>query len=237
MIEIPVNSSTITRKLGVVAFLLVLASIVGQLERFLLDHDYLNSLVALFYLDNEQNIPTYYTMLLMIFAALLLAAIAVLNGKQREPYVSKWAILSIGFLSMAFDEIFQVHERLSILIRNLLGDGNLGIFFFSWVIPGLVLVLILGLFFLRFLLFLPMTTRRNFLLAGTIYIGGAIGLELVGGWYAESHGKENMTYSMIATIEESFEMVGLILFIRELLKYFEDKYKEVRCRFVDSSLL
>jgi len=113
----------------------------------------------------------------------------------------------------------------------MLGDGDLGIFYFAWVIPGIALVLVLGLFFLRFLLSLPATTRRRFLIAATLYLGGALGVELIGGQYAELHGFESFTYSMIATVEESLEMAGLILFIRALLKYCAESYKEVGFRF------
>jgi hypothetical protein len=67
--------------------------------------------------------------------------------------------------------------------------------------------------------------------AAILYIGGAIGVELIGGRYAELHGEENWTYSMITTVEESLEMAGLIVFIWALLEYCADNYKEVRFRF------
>jgi hypothetical protein len=49
--------------------------------------------------------------------------------------------------------------------------------------------------------------------------------------YTELHDTQNFKYSMIATIEESLEMAGLIVFIWALLKYCADKYKEVLFRF------
>lgn len=229
--QISLNPSAVARVLGVVAFLLVIASIGGQFSKFVLGHAHLKGLVPLFYIEAEQNIPTYFSLLLTLFAALLLAVIAVLNGKQRIPHVSKWVILSFGFLFMAYDEAFQVHERLISPIRKLLGDSNLGVFYFAWVIPGIGLVFVLGLFFLRFMLHLPVTARLRFLMAAIIYIGAAIGVELIGGRYAALHGQQNWTYSMIATVEEGLEMAGLIVFIRALLIYCADNYKEVRFRF------
>lgn len=229
--QISLNPSAIARILGVVAFLLVLASIGGQFSRFVLGHDYLKGLVPLFYLEMEQNIPAYFSVLLMLFASLLLAVIALLNGKQGGPHVSKWAILSFGFLYMGFDEAFTVHESLILPVRTLLGGRNLGIFFFAWVIPGIALVLVLGLFFLRFLLHLSATTRFRFLMAAAFYLGGAIGGDLIGGRHAELYGFKNWTYSMFVTIEESLEMAGLIVFIWALLNYCADNYKEVQFRF------
>ncbi|MEX2530945.1 MAG: hypothetical protein WD960_09245 [Gemmatimonadota bacterium] len=229
--QISLNPSAIGRILGAVAFLLVLASIGGQFSKFAVGHDYLKGLVPLFYVNAEQNIPTYFSVLLILFAALILVVITVLNGKRRVPHVSKWAILSFGFLFMAFDEAFQVHEGLAAPVRALLGDGNLGIFYYAWVIPGIALVLLLGLIFLTFLLHLPATTRLRFLMAAILYIGGAIGVELIGGRYAELHGLQTWTYSMITTVEESLEMAGLIVFIWALLRYCADNYKEVRFQF------
>ena len=68
-------------------------------------------------------------------------------------------------------------------------------------------------------------------MAVTIYIGGAIGCELIGAYYAEICGTQNMAYSMIVTVEESLEMAGLILFIWALLKYVADNYKELQITF------
>ncbi|MGH8626685.1 MAG: multidrug transporter [Gammaproteobacteria bacterium] len=177
------------------AFLLVLASIGGQLTVYLTGHNHLYGLVRLFYVDAENNIPTDFSTLLL-FAALLLAVITVLKRKQTGSSVSHWAILSFGFLFMAADEAWSFHERLIKPVGKLLGDDNLGVFYFAWVIPGIALVLVLALFFLRFLLRLPAKTRLTFLMAATLYIGGAIGVELIGGRFYELHGKRNLTYSM-----------------------------------------
>jgi hypothetical protein len=108
--------------------------------------------------------------------------------------------------------------------------GHYGFFAFAWVVPGIMLVIVLALFFLRFLFSLPLKTRLRFLFAATIYLGGAIGMEMVGGRYFEVHGATLM-YSMLSTIEEGMEMAGAIFFIRALLLYIADYYEEVHFRF------
>jgi hypothetical protein len=230
--QISLNPLTVARILGALALLLVLASVAGQFSKFALGHGNLKGLVTLFNVDAEHNIPTHFSMLLLLFAALLLAIITVLNRQRNMPHVSKWAILACGFLFMSFDEAATVHESLVAPIRPLLGDdGELGFFYWSWVIPGIVLVLLLGVFFRRFLLDLPYKVRLRFLIAAVIYIGGAIGFELIGGRYIELHGDQNLMVSMIATIEESLEMAGLIYFIWALLQYCADNYQDVWFRF------
>lgn len=229
--QIILNPLAVARALGVVAFLLVLASIGGQLFKYLTGHDYVYGLVPLFDVDAEKNIPTFFSVLLLSFAALLLLVISVLEKKQKARDVSRWAILSSGFLLMGVDEGWSFHERLSMPVRGFLGDGNAGIFYDAWVIPGIAIVLALALFFLRFLLRLPVKTRSTFLVAATLFIGGAVGFELIGGRYTELHGQENLTYVMMATVEESLEMAGIIVFIYALLEYIAGQYKEVRFRF------
>jgi hypothetical protein len=207
------------RALGMVALLLVLFSIGGQFSTYMLASPVLAGLAPAFYVDVEHNIPTYFSVVLLLIAASLLAAIATRNRKQGMAHVSEWVVLSVGFSFMAIDEAFQYHERLNLPIGALLGDGNLGVFYYPWVIPGIALVFVLGLYFLRFLQHLPATFRSRFLLAAILYLGGAIGVELVGSHHAGLHGSENWTYSMIATLEESLEMAGLIMFVWALLDY------------------
>lgn len=228
--QIPLNPFKITRILGAVAFFLVLASISGQLMFYMTGNKFYG-LVLLFDIDAEYNIPTFFSMLLLLFAALLLSVITILERKRTASHILHWAILSFGFLIMAIDEVVCIHERLVNPIRRLLGPGNHGIFNFAWVIPGIVLVLVLALFFLKFWWRLPTKTRLTVLMAAAIYIGGCIGFELIGGHYAELHGLKNMTYVMLTTVEESLEMAGVIVFIWGLLVYLADNHKEVQFRF------
>lgn len=229
-----VNPAKIARTLGAVAVLLVLASIGGQLSKYLLGHGNLYGLVKLFYVDAESNFPTLFSIFLLFGAALLLALIAILKEREGAPDLSKWRILAGGFLLMSVDEAVSLHERLVRPMRALLGDdAQLGIFYYAWVIPGIALVCVLALSFLGFLRRLPRETRLTFMIAGALYIGGAIGVELIGGRYEELHGDQSLTYSMIATVEESLEMAGIILFIRGLLNYLSANYQEVRFRLDD----
>ena len=227
------NLPSIARLLGAVAAVLVVASVTTKLiadstgqYRFL---------ARLFYVDSEQNIPSLYSTMLLLISALLLSVIAVLKSKQRAPYAKYWALLSVGFLLMAIDEAASIHEIFIRPVRNLLGGGDLGIFHFAWVVPGIILVLMLAVFFLKFLSHLPAKTRHSFLLAGTLFIGGSIGFELIGGHYAELHGTRDLFYSMLVTVEESLEMAGVIVFIWALLVYITDTYKDVQFRFDNST--
>ena len=228
--HITLSPLKITRALGVTALLLVLASITGQLTKYVFGHDFVYGLVRLFYVDNENNIPSYFSASLLLLAALLLALITALKKAAHAAYGFQWALLSFTFLYMAIDEAASIHELLIEPMEGLLGPQASGIFFFAWVIPGIAVAMVFGLSYLKFLLHLPAKTRWRVIIAATLYLGGAIGMELIGGRYADLHGMENLAYSMTATVEESLEMAGVIVFIHTLLNYIADNYQEIRLR-------
>lgn len=226
------NSFSVVRILGAVAFFLVLTSIFWQGMASLTGRPSIAGLVPLFDIEREGNIPTFFSTSLLLFAASLLFAIAFFEKNRSSFQSSYWAILAFVFLYMAVDEASAMHELLIMPVRILLGNANLGIFLsVAWVVPGIAITLLVALFFLRFFLRLPAKTRFVFGMAASLYIGGCIGFEIIGGRYAELHGSHNWTHIMIVTIEESLEMAGAILFIHGLLKYISDNYTEVRLRF------
>jgi hypothetical protein len=232
--QIVLKPLTIIRWVAATAILLILASTAGQVVKFFFGHPTAHGLVRLFYLEEEQNIPTFFSGLLLMTAALLLAVIAILEKKQAHPDAPRWMILAIGFLYMAGDELLSFHEHLMMPVRHLLPWATKGVFSYGWVIPAILVVVALALYFLKFLLRLPTKTRITFLIAATLFVGGAIGGELVEGYYDSLHPGENFVFAMMATVEESLEMAGTTVFIYALLRYISIHYHEVLFRIGDS---
>jgi hypothetical protein len=224
---IRLKPSSIAGFLGMVMFLLILASVGMKLAANLTGHTYIFGLVRLFDLDSEQNVPTFFATFLLLFADLLLWIITILKRNQRASHVLQWSLLSGGFFYMAADEASSIHELLNRPMYILLGNRNPGFLHFPWVVAAIPLVLVLALFFLKFLLRLPSRTRLFFTLAATAYIGGAVGVELIGGRIFDLYGP-HMLYVLASTVEESLEMTGVIIFIWALLDYIVENYPEVR---------
>ena len=215
---------------AVVAVLLVLASVVTQLFSFATGHNSVYGLIPLFNLDAEQNIPTFFSALLLLLSSAATALIATLKHRNGLPYAWHWTGLALGFLYVATDEIASIHELAIRPMRELLGTYATGIFYFAWTIPGIALVIVLAVVYLRFWLRLPAYTRRLVLFAGGLYVGGAIGVELIGSRHVDLHGRD-MTYSALAMTEEALEMGGTILFIFAMLDYIENHFGHVRLCF------
>ena len=163
-------------------------------------------LVALFSLSFEGNLPTWYSSALLLGCGILLAAIAARAASHRR----HWGLLAGVFVYMSLDEVATLHERLNGLVE--LG----GVLTFGWVIPAALVVAALGIAYLPFLRALPATTRRRFIVAGAIYVGGALLMELPLGLWTSGHGDENLGYVLIDFVEETMEMTGATLFLLAL---------------------
>ena len=235
--QISLKPALIAWVLGLVAFFLIIASVIGQLIMGPDLPSNVKTFINYFYVDYELNFPTGFSSFLLLISALLLLVITILESNRSAPYVPKWALLSFCFLCLSTDEALQFHEKLIQPMRIFLGDSylsHLGIFYWPWVIPGIVTVLIFAIYFSRFLLKLNLKSRLSFLIAAVLYVSGAIGFELIGARYVALHG-ENLTYTtLITTVEEGMEMSGVIVFIWALLVYISDNFMTVQIQFTNS---
>ncbi len=212
-----VRLGLVTPTLIGVTLLLILASTAGQLVKYRLGYETAYGFIPLFFVGEERNIPTYYSSLLLLCASVLLGIIGLTHHRLRLRHARHWTVLALIFLLLSLDEVAGLHEMMIRPMREALHVG--GFFYFAWVIPGGVFVLAFAWSYLRF--FLDLAPKFRWLLgaAGLLYIGGALGVEMLGGRHADLYGLENLTYRMYQTVEESFEMLGMVLFIHALLRY------------------
>ena len=134
---------------------------------------------------------------------------------------------------MAVDESVAIHERFIEPVRAVTGVGPFGVFYYGWIVPASVLVLILGGVFFPFLRRLPRRTRTTVKWAAILYLGGALAVEMLGSAYVWHVGRDNLTYSLVTVTEEGLEMGGLIVFVYALQTYLRDRFGEVVIRFAD----
>jgi hypothetical protein len=222
---VKINSKYILIFLMVVIGLLVALSIWGQHMRFfgVADirgawHEFvIDQMINNFYLDYEGNVPSYVNALLLFIPSLLLAGIGAWKSAVKDKFRFHWNGLAFIFFILSVDEIASFHEELIKPMRAVFGSD--GIFYFAWIIPGMVAIALFGLTYIMYFLHLENKFKLLFFLSLAVYLGGVIGGEMVSGYFAANLGIKNYTYAVVASLEESIEMLGCSLIIYSLLEY------------------
>jgi len=175
-------------------------------------------IARLFDVNAEMSYPNWYSSLILAASCLLLAAIAgVLMRLQRMEFIVHWIFLSATFALLSSDEIVGLHESMSTVMRRL---GNFtGFLRFAWVVPAGVGVFAFGLAYLRFLAALPVRRRNQFVVAGFIYVLGALGMEMIGAKQMDLYSRSSTAYISSYHLEELLELCGVALFNAALIEH------------------
>ena len=176
-------------------------------------------------LDIERNLPTFYSSLAIEFCALLLFIVFIHEKQQKSRDKCHWFGLASIFVFLGLDEGTKLHEHLGDVMESLITTS--GLLHFPWVIPYGSALIVLTIFYTPWFLRLPPSTRRGFFTAGFIFIFGALGLETLSAREYELNGSSSVTYTVLYTIEETCEMVGIALFSKYILRHMEETFREV----------
>ena len=167
----------------------------------------------LFDVDEEESIPTWFSSSMLLITSLnlfLIAHVARLEKERDAPY---WWGLGAGFLFMSVDEIAGFHETLNSVTE------------FSWALPGLIVAAIIGGAYLGFLTRLPGAFAVKFMVAGSVFVGGAVGVELATEPYLYNDALDTLAYNLWTPVEEGMEMGSVIFFLSTLFDYLRRFYQ------------
>lgn len=178
--------------------------------------------VELFNMNLEANVPAWYSAFLMIVSSGLSLLIYKVKTFPEKKY---FLGMSVIFLMMSVDEISSIHEIMNNPVRNLLNVGSL--FYWAWIVPGLLFIMVLGFAFSQFFMMIDKRIRKLFILSGFIYIIGAIGFEMLGGWLYSNKLGNSYYYMFEVVMEESLEMFGLLLFIYTLIEHIKSFVEDI----------
>ena len=176
------------------------------------DDAVIDALAPTLSLSYEANLPTWCASSLLLACAVAAAAIAAAVPRGAPWRRHWWAVA--GVLAWAsFDEAAELHEHLG----GHLDTG--GVLYFDWVIVAAAIVVALAIGFLPFVRALPATTRRRLIVAGAVYLGGALLMELPLGWWTERAGSDGLGYALIDWVEETMELAGASLVLVALVDH------------------
>ena len=159
-----------------------------------------------FRLDSEANPSTWFSSVLWLVAAALLAGRAVRATAQRAGW---WGATAFA-AALSMDETASMHERLSFL-------PGADLLPFGWVIPAGVIGAAVAAVLAPWFRSLDGRLQGGLAIALVTTVIGAVGIETVAGFYVEDHGRDR-AYLVLATVEENLELAGAALAITTLAR-------------------
>ena len=230
------SPSFIISRLSIVFVILSILNLMVQISKYALD--YREAWMFIFNMDREVNFPTLYTVILLYLCSFVLSQIRKIDNLRGNKHLVKyWRTLSYIFIYLALDEALQIHE---IFIIPDIGKSLPGLFHFVWVIPYGLIALYFANYFRKFIFLLPTKIRNRFIMAGSLYVGAALGMEMLQGvWVRIADGMQNLVYALLASTEEMLEIIAILFFLHTLLTYIIDYCQEnlsIELNVIDKSL-
>lgn len=222
------NATTLPYKLALLVCGLVFVHIAAMvyyhevaIEKFYDDPDRVRwYMLDHFDLDTESGLGTYYSSIALLFIGRLLWQHAKVVKRRGEVWCWWWFVLAVGFHWLSIDEVIAGHEVLNehkSEVARLAGEERE-----RWTVPAALLMAFVGVGFLPFLWHIRGRLAVFAILGGTVYVGGALGVEQATDKYQDWGILGTTEYLMWVALEEGMEMIGPVIFLAGLLPYLVD---------------
>lgn len=180
-------------------------------------------ITAFFNVDKEKNLPTWFSSVVLLASAYVVWGIYRAVAESGGRYRRHWGALALVFAYLSMDEVATFHEMASGM--GLIHAGTAS--YLSWIVAISPFLLAFVVSYFRFLLHLPAKIRNLVACSGVLFVGGAVGMEIVGSVVdrdltkALPAGKPYFHYLLYASAEEALEMIGAILFLYAMARHLE----------------
>ena len=166
------------------------------------------SIARLFLLNEEADVASWWGSVLLLGCA----AGFVLASGAAPALRTRLRTLALLLVALSMDETAIVHERatgaLALVIRGSSDSDDP-----LWVVVAVPLVLLVGWYLLPVLRRVPQPVRNRLWLAGALYVGGAVGVELLSALLSGG----SVLREFAVALEEGMEYAGPIVLIDALL--------------------
>ena len=211
--------------LGALAVCMSVAAVIGDFCTLKIHSDNVWPIARQFNFVEEGNLANYYQGLQLLLNSALLVAIWSAKKQAGAVHCGHWLALAGIFLFLSCDEVAQIHETTVSLLLAGARDQESGKTGWFWIY--LPLLVVFGVTYIPFLKRLPRRTALLFVVSGCIYAGGAVGIEKIVNWFAETYGDNTAGYVLIDNLGEFMESSGMALFAYTLLSYLAAESAEI----------
>ena len=181
--------------------------------------------LKLFFLDEEKTIPAWFSSCILWTSGIGVLVISVLE--QDKLFKKYWFIIGLSLFYVSLDEMISLHENGSKIVDSFI-FRNIQLPDFlqnAWVIPAMVLVLIFFVYLIPFFANLERQIRLLLYVSASIYLFGAVCCEMFGGYFLVN--SMETFYRFACTLEETLEMIGVVVFFHVISSVALHKYKEL----------
>lgn len=227
--DFKVVPTQVTRSLIMITLGLACASLAGQFYIYVLNNNNFLPIISLFNLDEERNIPTVFSALILLFSSILLEFITLAKQRDKDRYTPHWQGLAIIFTYLSFDELTEFHERTNSILNQIFQSPKNQ----SWDILNVVFVIVFTVIYAKFFFHLSKKIQYLFIIAFFLFVIGGVGIELIGvNFLTNIYHQKSFLAAVITTIEECLEKIGVAIFIHGLLSYISSFMKNIHVNFV-----
>lgn len=211
-----------SRPLYAVIFVLLSIGLLTRVVQVATDVEFrgLVSLQRWFDVDAEGGVPAWFSCILLFACAQVMWRLSRRHPSQPRRWQRHERALAAVFVYLSIDELTEIHEQSIAPLQSVLDLG--GVLYFGWIVLAVPLAGAFALLMLGYLRGLPARTRRGFVLAGLLYVGGAAGVEMIGALLYSQGNVDTVPYILSTIVEEGLEMGSLVLFLKtayELLEW------------------
>jgi uncharacterized BrkB/YihY/UPF0761 family membrane protein len=129
-----------------------------------------------------------------------------------------WITLAIAFFLFTLDETFYIHQHFKMSTFGTIASYNEKSWtHYIWVIPYFIVFGILMIILFRNASAISSDLRKKLLLAGFVFLSGAILLEFAGTYYVVINPRFDFPLLLIKTAEGFLQMAGSVMFINVFL--------------------
>src|SRR6202035_3194771 len=147
--------------------------------------------------DWPYSLANWIEPLLLAGAALLFLAISALSNIQNDCSAFRWGVLAWLFGYLSLDESANIHEILLKPLRSYVGPDHVTL----WMLPAIVGTFGFCLYLTPLLETFPRPYRTRFILSAILFIGGAVGMEIVSQFISVRFGNGSEPYRITAGME------------------------------------
>jgi len=190
-------------------------------------HGSLLGLIRLLDVGDEQSIPTYFSVLNLLLASILLLIIYIYERGNQIKGALFWLLLSLVFFYLSVDESASIHENFVEVNTFLVHKGFISqvLDTHQWLPFGIFFLVLFAIVFIPLFKHIDKGTLRKFFIAGFVFVSGAVGLEYLGAVMLKTgfvESRSDLIFAIRRLCEEGLEMYGIVIFncvlYQEILK-------------------